>query len=100
MEIPAVKQKVKDIANEIYGFGYQQILIDFVQDDVEEVLNAESITRDDVGALAYEASLLLDVYNPKFKKDIDLLNRLDNALRHWENDIEANNQLLGIPKES
>ena len=48
------KQKVKDLCDKINSMGYQQITIDLVQDDVEELLNAdEPVVRDDIGAAAY-----------------------------------------------
>lgn len=101
------EQKVKKICDEVYQKFPEQILIDFIQDEIEELLNKcdemgkdESPTRDEVGALSYECSVMIDVYNPKFEWDIDVLTRLKKALDEWCNDIEQTNILLGLPKES
>ena len=90
---------VKAICDEIYSKDLQQITIDLVQDEVEELINSEEpVTRDAVGAAAYEVDILLDAMNPKFEKDIDILKRLYKALNDLSDDIEATNTLLGVPK--
>lgn len=95
------EENVKSICDEVYKFNVQQITIDLVQDNIEELFGREEqIRRDDVGAASYDCGILLEVFNPKFEKDIDVLTRLENALDEWANDIENTNKLLGIPKES
>lgn len=101
------KQIVKDICDEIYIKFPEQILIDFIQDEVEDLLNKQNDdcsdaapTSDEVGALSYQCSIMLDVYDKNFVWDIDVLNRLRKALKEWGRDIEATNIILGIPKES
>jgi predicted unusual protein kinase regulating ubiquinone biosynthesis (AarF/ABC1/UbiB family) len=93
------EQKVKDICDEAYNKNLQQITIDLIQDNIEgELLNSdEPVTRDAVGAAAYDTDILLEVFNPKFDKDIDLLTRLKKALDEWSDDIENTNKILGIP---
>jgi hypothetical protein len=93
-----LKEKaVKDIAAEIYDADIKQILIDFVQETVEPILNKDPLTSEDVGAAHYNADILLEAYNPEFKKDIDILTRLENALGEWQKDIEETNKILGLP---
>jgi hypothetical protein len=96
----AVKQTVKDICEEVYKIGFQQIVIDLVQDELEPLIECEDISRDDIGAAAYDVSILLDVYNPEFEKDIDLLTRLKLALNDWEHQHEQVNKILGLPPQN
>jgi len=95
-----VKQKVKDICEEVYKFGFSQIIIDLVQDDIEDLLEDDDILRDDIGATTYVISLLLEVYNPALEKDVDFLQRLEKALRDWQSEYEEINRLLGLPPEN
>lgn len=101
------EKNVKSICDEVYDLSTSQIVIDLVQEEVEELLNKEgenseraSPTRDEVGSLSYQCGLLLEVYNPKLVRDIDILTRLRVALNEWATDIENTNKALGIPKES
>lgn len=94
------QKKVKSICDEIYGFQVQQITIDTVQ-EIEDLLNIENhISREAAGAAAYQCDILLDVFNPKFVKDIDILTKLKKALNEWSDDIENVNILLGLSRES
>lgn len=94
------EQKVKEICDEVYKKNFQQITIDLVQETEELINTDEPIRRDDVGAAAYDCDVLLEVFNPSFEIDIDLLTRLTKALSDWANDIENTNKVLGVPKES
>ena len=94
------EQAVKNICDEVYKFDVQQITVDLIQSNIEELLNSEEpVTRVMVAAAGYDCGTLLEVFNPKFEKDIDILTRLKKALDEWENDIENTNILLGIPKQ-
>ena len=93
-----VKQDVKDVCNEIYRFGYSQIVIDLVQDDIEELIEDE-IDRDKISSAAYRCSLLLKVFNPIFVKDIELLTKLIKTLDDWTASHEFANRALGLPPE-
>lgn len=94
-----VKQKVRDICDEVYKHGFQQIVIDLVQDDVEELLEDADLIRDDLIAQSYCISLLLNIFDEKFEKDIDLLTRLKDALDDWAHEYELVNKSLGLPPE-
>lgn len=96
----AVKQKVNDICEEVYKFGFSQIVIDLVQDEIEELLVKEDLVRDDLGASSYQCGLLLDVFNPAMEKDVDFLIRLKQALSDWEQSHEFANKALGLPPEN
>ena len=91
---------VTKIAQEVYKMSFQQITIDLIQDKVEELLGNRTITSEDVGSVAYEAGIILEVFNPIYTKDIDLLYRLKKALNAWASDIESTNSILGLPKQS
>jgi hypothetical protein len=95
------EKKVKELCDEIYNLGFQQITIDMVQDEIEELLHADKKpSRDAVGALSYRCSLLMEVMDSRFEKDTSLLSRLIAALDEWNKDIEDTNIILGLPKES
>lgn len=90
------KDKVTAIALEIYNFGLSQIIIDLVQEDVEELVEADEVTPDDIGAQVYDISILIDVYNPALEKDLDFLNRLHEALKEWGEQATQVNKILGL----
>ena len=96
MRIAEHKQKVKEICDKVYLRNHNQITIDLIQEDVEELLEINDPTPDDIGACSYRVSLLLEVLNPKFENDISLLVELTPALNEWCSDKEAVNRLLGL----
>lgn len=59
--------------------NYHQITIDLVQ-DAEDLLIKENLSSDEVGALCYDISILLEVINPNLVDDIECLNNLKNEL--------------------
>ena len=65
---------------------YSQLIIDLVE-EIEEDLQAigEGIQDFPTEAWGYEIDLLLEIYNPELKDDIEMLNRLKNVL--YTNDI-------------
>lgn len=67
------KQKVKDLCDQLMQIRPMQILIDLVQDEIEDILNSDSVTPDDIGAAEYQCSILRDVYNPSYIEDINYL---------------------------
>lgn len=93
-----VKQEVKDICNEVYKFGFTQIVIDLIQDDIEELLEGD-IDRDKISSASYRCSLLLNVFNPVLFKDVELLTALIKALDNWTQSHEFANRALGLPPE-
>lgn len=79
-----------------------QITIDMIQDTEMQLNRDESdkpIERDEVGAIVYQISILLDVFNPKFTYDIEALERLKKILEEWRDEVEFINRTLGIPLE-
>ena len=77
-----------------------QIVIDIVQ-NTETDLNRdeaeEPIRRDELGAINYQISILLEVIRLELKTDIEILKKLDKIIEDWKNDIEFINRALGIP---
>lgn len=92
-----VELNVKNICDELFKKDFSQIVIDLVQET--EDLIREDVSRDAVGAACYDCSVLLEVFNPELKADIDLLTRLHDALEKWRTEIERRNIILGIPRE-
>lgn len=57
-----------------------QKTIDFVQETVNQFnrdFEEEPIQDDELGAINYEISILLEVWDPALKYDIEILKRLD-----------------------
>lgn len=90
------KQKVKDHCDSLMSVNPNQIIIDFVQDDIEEVLYGDEDTPDMVGSLQYTCGSLLSVYNPAIKDDVEYLKILYHLLNDWRSDLEFANKTLGI----
>lgn len=88
-------QKVIEISKKITP-RYSQIVIDLFQDDLEDLLEDESRTPDDIGSFSYNVSILLEVFNPILKLDIELLKELESALDNWSSDAEFVNRSLGL----
>lgn len=79
-----------------------QKTIDLVQDTLIQLsrcVEDESIQRDELGAIDYSISILLEVWNPKLKYDIDVLKRVQKIIIDWYEDVEFVNIALGIPRE-
>lgn len=58
---------------------YSQIVIDYVE-DVEDILNIDNLEQnnfEELGAIRYQISNLLNVINPILTEDIEMLNKLD-----------------------
>ena len=89
------KEQVAEVAKKITPV-YTQIVIDLFQDDLEDLLDHEDVTPDDIGAFSYHVGSLLTVFNPEFIKDIDLLRELQAALNEWSKDREFVNRSLGL----
>jgi len=92
-------EAVKAICEKVYKGNFNQIIIDLVQEDLEELTTADKVSRDDIGAMQYQCSILLDVYNPRFTKDVQFLEDMIKALEAWTADHENTNRLLGLPIE-
>ncbi len=93
------EKKVKEICAEVYSFEFSQIVIDLAQGIEEELVETdEEITRDMVGAAAYDTDIIRDIN--KHDKEVAYLTRLYNALQDWITDIEQINLTLGLPKEN
>lgn len=90
------RQAVKDLCDKLMQVKPSQIVIDLVQEQIEEAVENDSTTPDEVGALCYYADILLIVYNPAFEDDIEYLQELRDALDDWSDDAEFINKTLGI----
>lgn len=89
-------EKVREISRKVYLNTFCQILIDYVQDEVEEILDNNHPTPDEVGACSYKGSIILEVFNPSFTTDIELLNELLPAIEAWHKELEFVNKSLGL----
>lgn len=90
------RQKVKEVCDRLIKVNPEQIIIDFVQGNVEEVVYDENCTPDDIGSLCYTCENMLIVYNPVFEKDIAYLIELKSALSDWDKDATFVNKTLGL----
>lgn len=88
--------KVKDLCDQLMQRHPMQIVIDLIQDEIEEIVHADEVTPDEIGAASYYCSILKDVYNPELKSDIDYLVALEMALTLWCDDATFANKSLGL----
>jgi hypothetical protein len=89
------KLKVIEVYNKI-SMVHTQIVIDLFQDDLTDLLDKEDITPEDIGAFGYHVGCLIEVFNPIYDKDIQLLKEVDDALGEWEDDQSFVNKSLGL----
>lgn len=89
------KKKVIKVYNKI-SMEYTQIVIDLLQDDLADLLDKEDVTPEDIGAFGYHVGCLLEVFNPIYDKDIQLLKDLESVLDEWEADQTFVNKSLGL----
>ena len=96
------KEKVKDLCDKVYTkTGYPQIIIDLVQETIEPLFYPEQpLKRDDVAAVNYDIGLIEEILNPVFEITVIWLKEMSLQITAWEQDIEWNNGVLGLPKES
>jgi hypothetical protein len=94
--------QLREVERSIYeNMGnVSQITIDIVQETILQLDKYddedEVIERDELGALNYDISILLKVFNPKLKFDIATLKKFDEIIKNWYNDVEFVNITLGI----
>lgn len=71
---------IEELSNETYYNmeKYNQIVIDYVE-KVEDVISEFDETE--LRALNYEITNLLDIYNPKFVDDVEVLNDLEKIIK-------------------
>lgn len=97
-------QQLRKIDGEVFdNMGKcSQKTIDIVQETIEQLdrdTEDEPIERDELGAIDYDISILLDVWNPRLKYDIDVLKRVQKIMIDWYQDVDFVNISLGIPRE-
>ena len=95
-------KQIRELESEVFkNMGKcSQITIDWVQNteiDLNREEDEDPITRDHLGSMSYNLSILLEVFDPKKKYDISILKRLNKIIENWSNDIEFVNRALGIP---
>lgn len=92
----ASKKRVIQLCDKLMQINPSQILIDLVEDEIEDRVYSDDVTPDEIGALEYQCSILRDVYNPEFTKDITYLIELEHALLDWGADATFANKTLGL----
>jgi hypothetical protein len=92
-------EPINELISQVESKMPAQITIDFFQDFQMEFLidREEPIERDQIGAKAYDISVLLDVFDPKFEYDIAVFKKMYKILDEWAEDIDFRNRALGIP---
>lgn len=90
------KGKVKSICDKVYQKQFKQITIDLIQDNIEELLENDDRTPEEIGAACYNVGLLVEVFNPVLDHDLELLKELKEALHNWYVDAERVNKFLGL----
>jgi len=90
------KQKVIDLCDKLMQVSPMQIVIDLVQDEIEDRVHSNDVTPDEIGALCYQTSCLIEVYNPAITDDLKYLEDIYCALNKWLSDAEFANKALGL----
>jgi hypothetical protein len=90
------KQRVITLCDNLMKVSPMQIVIDLVQDDIEDRVYSNDVTPDEIGALCYQTSCLIEVYNPAISDDLKYLEDIHHALNKWLNDAEFANKSLGL----
>ncbi len=85
-------EKLQKIDSEVfYNMGEaSQKTIDIIQEtisDLDRDVEDEPIQRDELGAINYEIDILLEVWNPSLKYDINVLKRFDKIVKEWYEDV-------------
>ena len=89
------KLKVIEVYNKI-SMVHTQLVIDLFQDDLTDLIDKEDVTPEDIGAFGYHVGCLLEIFNPIYDKDIQLLKELESVLDEWESDQTFVNKSLGL----
>jgi hypothetical protein len=97
-------EQIQKIHSEVfYNTGMaSQKTIDLIEDiirDLDRDTEENPIQRVELGAINSEIDVLLEVWNPDLKYDIDVLIRLDKIIEDWAKAVEFVNIALGIPRE-
>lgn len=72
--MPIVSQKTIDLIEDV---------IDSLSKEGEYVL----VGMDDLGAISYDINILLEIWNPELEYDIEILNRINEVVKKWGDDI-------------
>jgi len=65
---------------EIWKGGVQQITIDFVENANFDFSEINEFEKETLGARLYQLSIVLEIIDPFFKKDVEVLNKLNVCL--------------------
>lgn len=68
---------IREISTETFYHmeKYSQLIIDLVE-EVEDLLNEETFTRDDIGSLQYRIENVNQIINPNLEDDIEIIQGL------------------------
>lgn len=96
-------ENLKKVESDVFGnMGKtSQITIDVVQKIVHQLsrdIEEYPIQRDELGAINYNINVLLEIFNPELKYDVEILKRIYKIISSWYKDVEFINITLGIPR--
>lgn len=74
-------QRIKDLSNTMYYEmqNYSQITIDRLS-ELEDALNNQVLDKEELGAISYDISILLEAINPDLFNDIKALREMTEIL--------------------
>lgn len=86
--------ELRKLDNEIYLNldKASQKLIDIIQETMENFdidYSQVPIKRRDLGAISYEIEILLEIWNPNLKYDIEVLKRFNEILNDWIKEVDS-----------
>ena len=80
-----MKQQLKPFIDRVYDGGVHQITIDIVQNAVEEL--SDDSTKDEIASVAYQVENLIEVMNPDFKAEVEILKGISSVFDTWVNSL-------------
>ncbi len=65
-----------------------QKTIDVIRDTTNYLSDAAHVKEDDLYAINQGIDILLDVFNPDFTHDIELICQMDNVITEWRDSLD------------
>lgn len=89
-----MKQALKPFIDRVYD-GAHQITIDLIQNEVEELIQNDSVGPDDIGSVIYRIENVIEVMKPTLD-DLTILTGINIVLNAWHKQVEfeTNNAAL------
>jgi hypothetical protein len=89
-----MKEALKPFIDRVYD-GAHQITIDLIQNEVEELIQNESVESDDIGSVIYRIENVIEVMKPELE-DLPILTGINIVLTAWQKQIEFGTNIVAV----